>query len=157
MPPKSSPVALAAPLPSGFDLNGYEIKRLLGQGGFGFTYLAVDSKLRHQVAIKEYLPVTLARRETRSQVGPLNREVDQRFALGKQGFLKEGQTLARFKHPNIVRVLTFFEANGTAYLVMDYEQGESLKDMIGRLAANLEERELHDLARPLVECAARTA
>ncbi len=150
VPPNVSPVALAAPLPSGFNLNGYEIERLLGQGGFGFTYLAKDSKLRHQVAIKEYLPVTLARREDRLRVGPLQPKLLERFELGKKGFLKEGQTLARFKHPNIVRVLTFFEANGTGYLVMDYEQGESLKDMLARLG-HLEERELHDLARPLVD------
>ncbi len=148
--PKFSPVALAAPLPSGFELNGYEIERLLGQGGFGFTYLARDSKLRHQVAIKEYLPVTLARREDRLRVGPLSPELSERFELGKKGFLREGQTLARFKHPNIVRVLTFFESNGTGYLVMDYEQGESLKDMLTRLG-HLEERELHGLARPLVD------
>lgn len=114
-------------LPRGHQLAEYTIEAVLGHGGFGVTYLAHDTQLGTQVAIKEYLPQDIARRKGQTNViaNAENRTV-LTYRVGLKEFLKEGQALARFKHENIVRVLRFIEANGTAYMVMEYEKGKSL-------------------------------
>jgi WD40 repeat protein len=114
-------------LPRGHQLAEYTIEAVLGHGGFGVTYLAHDTQLGTQVAIKEYLPQDIARRKGQTNV--IANAEDQTvvtYRVGLKEFLKEGQALARFKHENIVRVLRFIEANGTAYMVMEYEKGQSL-------------------------------
>jgi WD40 repeat protein len=98
----------------------------LGIGGFGITYLAHDSKLGARVAIKEYFPQDLASRNARMTIVPNPGNAARDYEWGRQQFLKEAQALARFKHNNIVRVLRFLELNGTAYMVMEYEKGQSL-------------------------------
>jgi serine/threonine protein kinase/HAMP domain-containing protein len=113
-------------LPPGHRLHEYRIDDVLGQGSFGITYLATDVNLDTQVAIKEYLPAELALRTTDSTVRPLNIEVAPTLLDGLDQFLVEARTLATFRHPNIVRVARFFEANRTAYMVMDYERGSPL-------------------------------
>ncbi|MDJ0948118.1 MAG: serine/threonine-protein kinase [Alphaproteobacteria bacterium] len=119
-------------LPAGFDLNEYRILSVLGDGGFGITYRAEDVNLGKQVAIKEYLPVELAIRRGTSNVEPRSTGTAEDFSWGLREFLREAQTLARFEHPNIVPVLRFFEANGTAYIVMAFQEGRSLFEMIQR-------------------------
>jgi serine/threonine protein kinase len=119
-------------LPTGSKLNQFEIQNVLGQGGFGITYLATDSKLNQTVAIKEFLPEPLAYRDTTNTVKPNTASNHQPYSHFKQRFLEEAQILAQFKHPNIVRVQQYFEANNTAYLVMDYEQGQSLEKYVMR-------------------------
>ncbi len=115
-------------LPPGYRLHEYRIDAVLGQGSFGITYLATDVNLDTQVAIKEYLPAELAIRTADSTVRPRSIDVASTLLDGLDQFLVEARTLATFRHPNIVRVARFFEANRTAYMVMDYERGSPLLD-----------------------------
>jgi serine/threonine protein kinase/HAMP domain-containing protein len=113
-------------LPPGHRLHEYRIDDVLGQGSFGITYLATDVNLDTKVAIKEYLPAEFAIRTTDSTVRPRSIEVASTLLDGLDQFLVEARTLATFRHGNIVRVARFFEANRTAYMVMDYERGSPL-------------------------------
>jgi hypothetical protein len=118
-------------LPSGFTLSDYRIEHVLGQGGFGITYLGVDTHLGRKVAIKEYYPREWAVRNNSYTINSAGSLDDKRdFEWGLKRFLKEAQLLARFEHPNIIAVRRFFEANGTAYLVMDYCDGKPLDEII---------------------------
>ena len=111
----------------------YRLESVLGAGGFGTTYLGWDTHLEKHVAIKEYLPSELAVRALDSSVVPVNTESEFNYKWGLDRFIQEARTLARFSHPNIVRVNRFFEANGTSYMVMDYEAGESLHQYLKRV------------------------
>ena len=114
-------------LPVGTQLEWYVIGEKLGQGGFGITYRGFDLKLHMKVAIKEYYPSDLAGRSTDRNTVVLNSgEYKDVFSDGLRIFLKEARTLAQMKHPHLVRILNYFELNGTAYLVMDYLEGEDL-------------------------------
>lgn len=112
----------------------FRIGRVLGVGGFGITYLAFDEVLEMVVAVKEYLPNDIAVRKTGSDmVQPLSSsgEEEKGFEYGLERFLQEARTLAKFeRHPNIVRVRTFFKENGTAYLVMNFYQGQTLAEYL---------------------------
>jgi serine/threonine protein kinase len=136
-------------LKPGYRLHWYRIERVLGQGGFGITYLARDFNLDQEVAIKEYLPMELAVREQDFSVQPAADTYGERFKWGLDRFMAEAKTLARFKHPNIVRVLAVFEANRTGYMVMEYEQGDSLKDILAR-RQTLDEDELLNIVLPIL-------
>ncbi|GAP37408.1 serine/threonine protein kinase [Piscinibacter sakaiensis] len=122
-------------LPAGFRLHEYRVDRVLGQGGFGITYLATDVHLNARVAIKEYLPAQIAFRTSERTVSPNASEHLRRYRSGLEAFLVEARTLASFRHPAIVRVARFFEANRTAYMVLEYERGESLKAWWARQGA----------------------
>ena len=119
-------------LPRGFRLHEYRIERVLGHGGFGITYLAWDTHLDKPVAIKEYIPSDFAVRSAGVSVRPKSDGARQNYAWGLERFIQEAQTLARFRHKNIISVLRFFEENGTAYMVMEYEDGESLAQRLDR-------------------------
>ena len=119
-------------LPSGYRLEGYRIEAILGHGGFGITYRAVDEDLQQVVAIKEYLPREVAFRNSGSTVSPLSESERDTFEWGLERFLDEARTLARFRHPNIVGVRRFVRANDTAYLIMDYCEGDSLENLLAR-------------------------
>ena len=108
------------------------VGRVLGRpGGFGITYLGWDINLERKVAIKEYLPKRLATRAENGVDVALREEAERKdFEFGRKEFLAEARTVARFDHPNVVRVRNFFRANGTAYMVMDYYSGISLADHI---------------------------
>jgi serine/threonine protein kinase/HAMP domain-containing protein len=114
-------------LPSGFRLMEYRIDAVLGQGGFGITYLATDVNLNSKFAIKEYLPEDFAKRSTDRTVSAKTLDDTEMYTAGLENFLIEARTLATFKHPNIVRVARFFEQHNTAYMVLEYERGQSLK------------------------------
>lgn len=118
--------AIPNALPSDFDVHWYKISRVLGHGGFGITYLALDTNLDQAVAIKEYLPGSIAMRGPNHEVLPLTLDHATDYAWGLERFISEGRTLARFDHPAVVRVLSVFEAHGTAYLVMRFERGSTL-------------------------------
>ena len=118
----------ARALSPGYEVLWYTIDRVLGQGGFGITYLAHDRNLDRAIAIKEYLPTSFAYRHKDSSVKPMTGDHRENFAWGLGSFLNEAQTLARFNHPNIVRVHSVFEENNTAYMVMEYEHGQSLAE-----------------------------
>src|SRR5262245_12381400 len=117
-------------LPRGYALHEYQIEQTLGSGGFGLTYLATDSNLNLKVAIKEYLPNDLALRSDDQSVKSRSEDKLEAFKAGRTRFLEESRTLASFRHPNIVRVMRFFEANQTAYMVMEFVAGEPLSDWI---------------------------
>lgn len=119
-------------LPAHYRLHWYELERVLGQGGFGITYLAHDHNLDLQVAIKEYLPINVAQRRSDASLRPRTQPLDERYRWGLGRFIDEARTLARFDHPNIVRVQSVFEANDTAYIVMRFEQGENLGTLLDR-------------------------
>jgi serine/threonine protein kinase/HAMP domain-containing protein len=114
-------------LPRGLRLLEYRIERVLGQGGFGITYLATDEHLDAKVAIKEYLPEDIVFRASDRSVWPNASQHRDRYRQGLENFLVEARTLASFRHPNIVRVARFFEAHATAYMVLEYERGQSFK------------------------------
>jgi serine/threonine protein kinase len=120
-----------AALPEGHEVAGYRIVKKISSGGFSIVYLATDPEGR-SVAIKEYMPAALASRkdgEFSPQVAP---EQLSTYRIGLKCFFEEGRTLASIYHPNIVRVLNFFRANDTVYLVMHYESGRSLQEHIVR-------------------------
>lgn len=142
-----------AALPIGHQLEEYVVEQCLGQGGFGITYLARDTRLGAKVAIKEYFPQSFAARKNTLIIRPApppGGAAEKNYQWGLQEFLKEAQALARFKHPNIVRVLRFLEANGTAYMVMEYEQGESLAGYLKRHGGFLEETALMKIFLPIL-------
>ena len=110
-------------------LGCYRVESVLGKGGFGVTYLALDTNLDLRVAIKEYLPEQIATRDSDSSVRPISENEEEAFRWGLDRFIKEARTLAKFKHLNIVRVMTVFEQNHTAYMVMEFERGQDLKQL----------------------------
>ena len=137
-------------LPPGSRLHWYVLERVLGQGGFGITYLAHDTNLDRRVAIKEYLPTEIARRRSDASARPHTESQSERYAWGLDRFLAEARTLARFDHPNIVRVLSVFEANNTAYMVMRFEEGEDLATLLER-RGTLPEPQLTSCLLPILD------
>src|SRR6476660_4493138 len=121
-------------LPPGMRLGDYRLDAVIGHGGFGITYRAFDSQLAKVVAIKEYLPVEFAVRD--------GHEVVARGAR----FADEARALARFRHPHIVPVLRFLAANGTAYTVMEFEDGRSLGELLRQSGRRLPPDEVRRLA-----------
>lgn len=134
----------------GVQLLWYEVREIIGQGGFGITYLAYDKNLAHEVAIKEYMPIELATRHTDGSVVALSPEHEERYRWGLGRFLAEARTIGHFKHPNIVRVRNVFETNNTAYMVMDYELGESLQEILSRRKI-LDEADLGTVIFPIID------
>ena len=126
-------------LPQGTYIQDFQFDRVLGQDSFGITYLGWNMALDIPVAIKEYLPSDFATRESDMSVVPRSSQVASDFAWGLDDFLKEARRLAQFNHPNIVRVHHFFEAHGTAYIVMDYVEGETLSSFLERRGTLSEE------------------
>ncbi len=137
-------------LPQGYALHEYRVEQTLGIGGFGLTYLATDSNLNLKVAIKEYLPGDLAQRGEDQSVQPKSESNSESFKWGLSRFLDESRTLASFRHPNIVRVLRFFEANRTAYMVMEFVAGQPLGEWI-RTRRPLEQSAVLAIAIPLLD------
>lgn len=148
--PPLAPSKEGLALPIGFKLHEYRIQSLLGQGGFGITYLATDVNLNVKVAIKEYMPGDFAHRASDKSVTPRWPEDREFYQHGLDSFLVEARTLATFRHPNIVRVARFFEAHRTAYMVLEYERGKSLKAW-WQAHAGMPEQEMLGLLQPLLE------
>ena len=134
----------------GYVLNEYRFEQLLGTGGFGFTYLATDTNLNLKVAIKEYLPTEWVERAPDHSVRSKSDETLETFNWGRTRFLEESRTLASLRHPNIVRVMRFFQANETAYMVMEFVAGQALHDWL-RTRRPLDERTVLGIAMPLLD------
>ncbi len=140
------------PLPPGFQLEGYRIERKLSMGGFSMVYLAHD-EAGTSVAIKEYLPARLARRIGDSPLSVVAEEDRVAFNHGLKAFFEEGRILAHIDHPNVVKVLNFFRANQTAYMVMRYETGHNLQEIVRRFqerGESIKEEHLRNLFVPLL-------
>ena len=137
-------------LPQGHRLQEYELVRVLGFGGFGMTYLGYDHNLDKAVAIKEYLPDDIAARTGDNTVAPKASQFRGDFEWGLERFLDEARTLARFDHRHIIKVHRFFEAHGTAYIVMEYAEGETLSAYLDR-KWTLKEEELKAILNPILD------
>ena len=137
-------------LASGEMLNWYRIERILGRGGFGVIYLATDTNLEHQVAIKEYSPggLSIRRSDQQTSLSSSKGNSDQTLQAGMERFIAEARNLVKFKHPNIVRVMSVFQQNNTAYMVMEFEQGEDLRQYL-RNPRNKSEAKLKELIVPV--------
>ncbi|GAB4061707.1 serine/threonine-protein kinase [Uliginosibacterium sediminicola] len=135
----ATPSQINSPLPSGFQLEQYRIEQQLSLGGFSIVYLATDDSAV-PVAIKEYLPNSLALRKAGEIEPQITEEHQAAFRYGMKCFFEEGRSLAKLMHPNVVRVLNFFRANGTVYMVMQFERGRTLQDFIHRNKGHIKER-----------------
>jgi len=134
----------------GTKLDQYKIIRVLGAGGFGITYLAEDLKSNREVVIKEYFPNELAIRNFDSSIiAKTDAEAD--FKRGLQRFKEEAKTLIQFKHPSIVKILGYFEANSTAYFVMKYEGGIDLDKHMQQHQAPFSQDEIIEIIMPILE------
>lgn len=141
-------------LPKEYQLQNYKIAKQLSGGGFSIVYLAYDEN-GTPVAIKEYLPNALALRKEGSQVMATSAENLSTFRYGMKCFFEEGRALAKIAHPNVVRVINFFRANDTVYMVMQYERGKTLQEQIhsqkGMLKESLIRRVFAELLNGLRE------
>src|SRR5262245_61015099 len=117
-------------LPVGTRMGEFEILSVVGEGGFGIVYLAQDHALQRRVALKEYLPSSLARRTKDMQVSVLSDAEVETFGIGMRSFIKEARMLAEFDHPSLVKVFRFWEGNGTAYMVMPFYEGKTLRQTL---------------------------
>jgi serine/threonine protein kinase len=141
-------------LPMGTLLGEFELRAVLGEGGFGIVYQAWDHSLERKVALKEYMPSSLAARAGGSQVQVKSERYRDTFEAGRKSFINEAKLLAQFDHPSLVKVYRFWEANGTAYMVMPLYDGITLKDHLKTLAAPPDETWLMNLLGPLTEALA---
>jgi serine/threonine protein kinase len=131
--------------------DSYRIERVIGSGGFGITYAAEDIHLGTIVAIKEYCPEEFGTRDERMRVRPKSERQKITFEWGLRSFLQEARTLARFRHPAIVRVTRVLEAHSTAYMVMDFEQGQDFETWLRGLERSPTQAELDRIAGPLLD------
>ncbi len=145
---KKFPVALRA----GTVLNNrYIVGRVLGQGGFGITYLAFDTQLQTKVAVKEYMPNDIATRIEGATVSVAMDTKKDDFTYGAERFQEEARTLAKFiGHPNIAGVSSYFDANDTSYFVMDYIEGISFKSYIGNAGGRVSVDEALNIMIPVL-------
>lgn len=138
-------------LPVGTFLGEFELTRVVGEGGFGIVYLAQDHSLQRRVALKEYMPSALAARTGPTTVAVKSERHRETFDLGLKSFVNEARLLAQFDHPALVKVYRFWEANGTAYMVMPFYEGTTLKDRLRDMEAAPDEGWLMGLLAPLTE------
>jgi serine/threonine protein kinase len=151
VPPKG-PAFMGHTLPEGTRLEGLEITGLIGEGGFGIVYLAYDASLERKVAIKEYMPSSLAARAGASfAVSVKSERHRETFEAGLKSFVNEARLLARFDHPALVKVFRFWEANRTAYMAMPYYEGPTLKHALAQLGAPPSEALLREWLRSLLD------
>ena len=120
----------AMSLPVGTRLSEFELLSVIGEGGFSIVYLAYDHSLQRTVAIKEYLPGAIAFRDSEGLVRPRFEKYEGTFKTGLQSFLNEARILAQFEHPALIRIHRFWEQNGTAYMVMQYCKGRTLRKVL---------------------------
>lgn len=129
----------------------FEVTERIGEGGFSIVYLALDHSLERTVALKEYMPSSLAARTGTTQVQPRSQRHRDTFEAGLKSFVNEAKLLAQFDHPALVKVYRFWEANGTAYMVMPFYQGVTVKDAVRALPSPPDEAWLMTLLGPLTQ------
>ncbi|HHH44129.1 MAG TPA: serine/threonine protein kinase [Gammaproteobacteria bacterium] len=138
-------------LKPGTCLDGYKLEKTLGGGGFSVVYRARQLNNDRRVVIKEYIPNKLAKRDRSGQVRARNERTEGRFNRGRKLFFQEASTLATLKHTNIVDVFNFFQANGTVYMVMEYQEGENLQSYLKARRGGLSEKFLRTVFPPLLD------
>lgn len=138
-------------LPAGTKIDEYILEQVLGGGGFSVVYLGRSQRSTQQVVIKEYMPTSLAARAPDQSVIPKDEKNTDRFTHGRRLFFQEASTLTTLKHPNIVNVINFFRANGTVYMVMEYEEGVNLQAYIKKHKGNLSEPFIKAVFLPLLD------
>lgn len=151
MPPVRKQTESPNALPAGTRLGEFEVKGVLGVGGFGIVYLAFDHMLEREVAVKEYMPESLAGRTATLHVSVRSASEAETFAIGLRSFIKEARMLARFDHPSLLKVHRFWEANGTAYMAMAVLRGRTLREVRQGLPGPPGEAFLRDLLDPLLD------
>ena len=149
-PPPGPHMQSPGALPPGTRLGEFELLRVLGVGGFGIVYLAFDHDLEREVAVKEYMPASLAGRTETLHVSLRSQSDADTFALGLKSFVNEARLLARFDHPALLKVHRFWEANGTAYMAMPVMRGRTVKDVRQDMAVPPDEAWLRALLDPLL-------
>ena len=138
-------------LPKGFEIGNFRIEAVLGKGGFGITYLGMDTKIGKRVAIKELLPDTIATRVEGRTVQPQSSEQIENWEWARQRFMEEARILASFSHPAIVGVHNLIETNGTDYIIMDYVDGESYESKLRNLGCEKDQVSLMKILGPLLD------
>lgn len=138
-------------LPVGTYLGEFEITSMLGEGGFGIVYLAWDHSLERRVALKEYMPSALAARSGGTQVSVKSERHRDTFEAGLKSFVNEAKLLAQFDHASLVKVYRFWEANGTAYMIMPFYEGQTLKQALKDMNGPPDEAWLMGMLAPLTE------
>ena len=137
-------------LPMGTRFGEFEIQRVLGVGGFGIVYLAYDHSLEREVALKEYMPASLAARGAGPQITVRSSSFAETYAIGLRSFVNEARLLARFDHPSLVKVYRFWEDNATAYMVMPFLQGTTLRDTRKKMAHPPDEPWIRSVITPII-------
>jgi non-specific serine/threonine protein kinase len=141
-------------LPMGTVLREWRIEEVLGVGGFGIVYKARGVYFNELVAIKEYFPSSISERDSEDTVVPIDSDSEEVHALGLKKFVEEAKLLWNLstpsRHPNIVSVRSLFEIHGTAYMVMDFEDGLSLSRML-KQGRRFNERSLWNILHPIAE------
>jgi len=137
-------------LPIGTRIAEFEIRQVVGEGGFGIVYLAFDHSLQRTVAIKEYMPSALAARSTDHTVCVRSKRHSEAFEAGLRSFINEARLLAQFDHPALVKVYRFWEQHGTAYMVMRYYEGRTLKAVLRDTPELVNEAWLKRLLKPIL-------
>jgi len=138
-------------LPPGTQLGGFTILDLIGEGGFGIVYRAWDARLERIVAVKEYFPGTLAARASAGHMTVRSTRLEDTLAAGLECFIKEARLLAKFNHPSLVNVFTYWEENGTAYMAMPFYEGLTLRDTLRELPEPPSQAWLLSLLGPVLE------
>lgn len=138
-------------LPIGTRLAEFEITGVIGEGGFGNVYLAFDHSLQRTVAIKEYMPVSLASRGIDNSVLVQTKRHRETFETGMNSFINEARLLAQFDHPALIKVYRFWEENRTAYMAMRYYEGQTFKAIIAKHPERVTEAWLKPILKPLLE------
>jgi non-specific serine/threonine protein kinase len=141
-------------LPIGTRIHEFEIRRVIGEGGFSVVYLAFDHTLHRSIALKEYIPSALASRRGDNTVAVRSAQHQQTFEAGLRSFINEARLLAQFDHPALVKVYRFWEANGTAYMAMPFYEGRTLKQILREHPEQATEVWLKRLLVPLLDALA---
>ncbi|MGO4742381.1 serine/threonine protein kinase [Serratia quinivorans] len=136
-------------LPNGYRFNEFEIKEAIGEGGFGIVYRAYDHQLERTIAIKEYMPTSLAMRNDDLSIGLRGERFGKTFQAGLNSFIQEARLLARFSHPGLLHVLRFWEENGTAYMGTQFYSGTTLKNLQAQQPEKIDEAWIRRLLPPL--------
>ncbi|MDQ1211334.1 serine/threonine protein kinase [Pantoea anthophila] len=150
MSANENPKTIPNALPDGYRFNEFEIKEVIGGGGFGIVYRAWDHQLERTIAIKEYMPVSLAVRAADLTLELRGERFQKLFNAGLNSFIQEARLLARFNHPGLLHVLRFWEQNGTAYMGTLYYSGMTLKEWQLTSPESISEAWIRRLLPPLL-------